>query len=110
MALRFSHYLKLMTLLGIHSTGRPNDNNGNKNTNNNNNNIGDQHSRDTTCCWTKGTCRVDGWIRANLAFWQFLFSIFLAIFEVPFFSSAFWRLEIVSAIARRDTRLEEYPK
>ena len=79
MALRFSHYLKLMTLWGIHSTGRPNDNNGNKNTNNNNNNIGDQHSRDTTCCWTKGTCRVDGWIRANLAFWQFLSSTFFSI-------------------------------
>ena len=42
-------------------------------TNNNNNNISDQHSRDPTFCWTKGTCRVDGWIRENLAFWQFLF-------------------------------------
>ena len=107
---RFSHYLKLMTLWGTHSTGRPNDNNGNKNTNNNNNNISDQHSRDPTFCWTKGTCRVDGWIRENLAFWQFLFSTCLALFEVPLFSSAFWGLEIVSAIARRDTRLEEYPK
>ena len=40
----------------------------------------------------------------------FVFNFFLASFEVAFFSSAFWRLEIVSAIARRDTRLEEYPK
>ena len=76
---RFSHCLKLLTLWGIHSTGRPNDNNGNKNTNNNNNNISDQHSRDPTFCWTKGTCRVDGWIRANLAFWQFLSSTFFSI-------------------------------
>ena len=46
----------------------------------------------------KGTCRVYGWIKANLAFWPFLSSIFLVPFEVPFFSSPFLRLEIVSAI------------
>ena len=62
----------------------------------------------------KGTCRVYGWIKANLAFWSCLSYIFLVPFEVPFFSSPFLRLEIVSAIKWRigigwQGETQEYP-
>ena len=100
-------------LWGIHSTGRPNDNNGDKNKNNNNNNS-DKHSRDPTYCWTKRHVQGVWMDQGNLGFLAiFVFNFFSTIWS-SVLSSPFLRLEIVSAIKWRigigwQGETQEYP-